>query len=389
MIAKYLADITATDIQNLVDNAVPESTTLEFKRDLPAKPDDAKKEFLADVSALANTSGGDLLFGIDEVNGCASAVVGVEAQDLDGEILRLGQILSSGLEPRIRYSHVTIECSEGTVLLLRVEKSWAAPHRVVFKAHDKFFARTATGKYPLDVQQLRRAFIENNSVTERMRNFRADRLASIIAGLTPVSMLATSKLVIHLIPFDAFFSEPQLDLRGILPRDSFRPLSGNGHSDRLTFEGRLVTAVTKDGLSPSYLHFYRTGVIEMVDAFILSRRMPDPPDLPFIPAQEVETMILSGVERGLRLMRHVGATAPVALSVTLTDVKGMILRFQDWMLYEQHPVLNTHLFFPDVVFAELADRPGPLLRPLFDLLWNACGVHQSPNFDDESNWTPR
>jgi len=195
VIPQHLADIAPADIEALVDNAVAESTTLEFKRDLPGGSDDAKREFLADISALANTSGGDILFGIEEENGCASAITGIRVEDdLDAEILRLGNILHNGLEPRIRYSHLALPCAQGTVLLFRVEKSWNAPHRVVFKAYDKFFARTATGKYPLDVQQLRRAFIDNNTVAERMRNFRAERLGSIIAGVTPIPISPGSRL---------------------------------------------------------------------------------------------------------------------------------------------------------------------------------------------------
>ena len=204
MIPKNFAEITAEDIQDLIENSVCESATLEFKRDLPGGGDDARREFLADMSALANTSGGDLLFGIGEENGCAAVVVGIGTQDVDAELLRLGNILNSGLSPRVRYSSLTIQCPQGAVLLFRVAKSWNAPHRVVFKAWDKFFARSTTGKYPLDVQQLRRAFIENSTVAERMRSFRADRLASIIAGSTPVPMTEGSKLVIHMLSLRCF-----------------------------------------------------------------------------------------------------------------------------------------------------------------------------------------
>ena len=69
MIAKNLTDIRTEDIEALIANAASESTTLEFKRDLPGGTDDAKREFLADISALANTSGGDLLYGIEEQDG--------------------------------------------------------------------------------------------------------------------------------------------------------------------------------------------------------------------------------------------------------------------------------------------------------------------------------
>jgi hypothetical protein len=311
----------------------------------------------------------------------------IAPDNVDAEILRLGNTLNSGLEPRIRYSHLVIECPAGTVLLFRIEKSWNAPHRVIFRGYDKFFARTGTGKYPLDVQQLRRAFVENNSVAERIRGFRADRLASIIAGVTPVPMARGSKLVIHLLPFDAFFSEPQFDLRERLPTNLFQPLTAGAWSDRLTFEGKMVVAASRDGLSSSYLHLYRNGVVEIVDASILNHKMTEHPDLRYIPSLAVERLIVTGVERGLGLIRHIGASAPVAVTFALTDVKGMILISSEfWQLSPQHPVLNTHLFFPDTILLELTDRIGPLLKPLFDLMFNAGGIDESPGFDAQGNW---
>jgi predicted HTH transcriptional regulator len=177
MIAKNLTDIVPADIEALVANAASESTTLEFKRDLPGGGDEAKREFLADLSALANSAGGDILYGIDEREGVAATITGIGITDTDTELLRLGNILNSGLEPRIRYSPMVIQCASGTVLLLRIEKSWNGPHRVIFRGYDRFFGRTATGKYPLDVQQLRRAFVENSTVAERLRAFRAERMA--------------------------------------------------------------------------------------------------------------------------------------------------------------------------------------------------------------------
>ena len=45
----------------LIENAVAERRTVEYKRELPERHDEAKKEFLADVSPFANANGGDLV----------------------------------------------------------------------------------------------------------------------------------------------------------------------------------------------------------------------------------------------------------------------------------------------------------------------------------------
>jgi predicted HTH transcriptional regulator len=72
MIPTVLNLITAENIQSLVDNAVEEGVTLDFKRDLPGDDRDSRKEFVADVCAMANTKGGDLVYGVDEEDGAAS-----------------------------------------------------------------------------------------------------------------------------------------------------------------------------------------------------------------------------------------------------------------------------------------------------------------------------
>lgn len=59
MIHKKFEEITYADIQQLIDNAVSESRTLDYKRDLPGDSDSEKREFLSDIASLANAAGGD------------------------------------------------------------------------------------------------------------------------------------------------------------------------------------------------------------------------------------------------------------------------------------------------------------------------------------------
>ena len=55
---KPLDQITADDLQALIDAQAPEKRTLDYKATLPGNADADKKEFLADVSSFANAAGG-------------------------------------------------------------------------------------------------------------------------------------------------------------------------------------------------------------------------------------------------------------------------------------------------------------------------------------------
>ena len=86
MITKQLNDIQESDLLALISNAVAEGKTIEYKQSFPGNSDSDKKEFLADVSSLSNTSGGDLIFGVSENQGVPISITGVAAQDMDSEL---------------------------------------------------------------------------------------------------------------------------------------------------------------------------------------------------------------------------------------------------------------------------------------------------------------
>src|ERR1700730_4029747 len=101
MIDKPLAAIGAADIVRLVAEATPEGRTIEFKRELPGPRDSDRKEFLADVSSFANATGGDLIYGVEEKDGKATAAAGLTITNVDAEVLRLDQMIRSGISPRL------------------------------------------------------------------------------------------------------------------------------------------------------------------------------------------------------------------------------------------------------------------------------------------------
>jgi hypothetical protein len=196
---KLLEAIEERDLQALIDNQVSERKTIEYKEALPSNADGDKKEFLADVSSFANASGGDLIYGIREQSGVPVELSGLELSDVDAEILRLESCIQTGIAPRlfriVETHPVALPSKQRYAILIRIRKSWTAPHMVTFKNDSKFFSRDSRGKHQLDVSELRSAFLLSETAAERIRNFRAEHISNVIAGETPVLLDAVWAIV--------------------------------------------------------------------------------------------------------------------------------------------------------------------------------------------------
>lgn len=380
MIARPLTEIVAADLTDLITAAVPEGRTIDYKQDLPGNADADKKELLADVSSFANTIGGDLVFGLSEAAGVPTALPGLAATDLDAEMQRLDSIISTGLEPRIRYHiHRVNQTGALPLLVLRVDRSPVGPHRVVFKGHDKFYARNSAGKYPLDVGELRDAFLRSATVADRIRAFRLQRLAAIAGGDTPVPMADGARLVLHLIPLETFSTDVAFD---VLPlyRDPTRlqPISSLSWFHRMNVEG-VVTHSHGSGGGPSYTQLYRTGVVEAVDGYILSRRIDD---RWVIPSITLEERIIEFTRTYLGVQHSLGVSPPVYAFVALLNAKGAWLgAAQDhYDLGDRYSLDREVLSLPEATFLDLDNDPTVTLKPIFDVLWNAFGYPASQNY---------
>lgn len=379
MIPEPIGSITKEVIDKLVANAVSEGRTLDYKESLPGNSDSEKYEFLADVSSFANSSGGDILYGIREKRdagkllGIPEAADGVTVTSVDAEILRLDNIIRDGIAPRI--SNVRMIAipgfARGPIILVRIPNSWLSPH-MISKRESRFYARNNAGKYPLDIAEIRSAFALSESLPDKIRRFRDDRVAKIVADETPVKLMGSSRVVLHVLPVAALNPVTRIDVVSLIGK-SLAPLDSNGYNTRLNFDG-LVNFDPISGLPScqSYVQFFRTGAIETVNGYMIYPR----DGKKVIEGKYFKKKLISTLGAYLKLQEELQVQPPIFVMVTLLGVLGFRMNVGGSSI-DNEPIDRDSLFLPDIIIENYDVNVAALLRPTFDTLWQACGLEQS------------
>lgn len=163
-------DLTTDDIEALLRNEVREDDQIEYKLAVPGKANSEKSPFLQAICSFANTNGGDLLLGISASDGIAKELIGMPADDVDRAKLQLEQLIQTSISPRLTPAIKEIKLSgKKSILAVRVNRSWLAPHRVNTDGH--FYGRNSAGKYQMDIDQLRSAFSKAGATADRINAF--------------------------------------------------------------------------------------------------------------------------------------------------------------------------------------------------------------------------
>lgn len=386
-INKSLNSIEESDLQTLINNQVSEGKTIEYKDVLPGNSDGDKKEFLADVSSFANASGGDLIFGVKEDAGLPTELSGLQIGDVDAEILRLESVIQTGIAPRlfrlVEVHPVLLPSKQpACVIIIRIRKSWAGPHMVIFKNDSKFFTRNSRGKYQLDVFELRTAFVLSETTAERIRNFRNERISKIIAGEGAIPLSENApKLVLHMVPFAAFDPATRFDLSSLNDANQvhlLKPLKLHNVGYRFphfNFDGLLCD------LQDTYTQVFRNGNIEAVDTTILGASR----EQRFTSGHIYESRLLGTLKRSLTVQKRLGVEPPIFIMISLLGVKGYKIYFHDLdsRVYEtqDHIIDRADLLVSEIMIDDFDGELTETMKPAFDAIANAAGWTQSMTYD--------
>jgi hypothetical protein len=379
-------DVNEDDLLSLISRGVQEQKILDYKRDLPGNSDNDKKEFLADVSSFANTVGGFLIYGIAETQGVAVDIAGINGLDPDNEKLRLDQIIREGIEPRLPELDIhSVKLKNGNdILVIQIPQSHIAPHMVAFKSASRFYARQSNGKYLLDVQQLRDAFLLSAAVSDRIRDFRLARISRLGANETPVKLEdGSAKLIVHVIPSVSFSAALAIDIA--LVGNPYQKFFPETTKHRYNIDGVVFSNEIRENQARKYFQVFRNGIVEFVHGNLIDT------DEKKWRSFEADWDAIQAAHAALLFQRSLNIGFPVFIFISITGVRDLVLEHST-RNYDHTPTFDRNtILIPDVmldIYPE-NDELEILLKPALDSIWNAGGLPRSESYNRQGHWSQR
>ena len=379
--------LSAADLLRLIENGVAEGREIEYKRDPIGRADEEKKEFLKDVSSFVNGAGGHIIIGMRTEDGVATELVGIEVADLDAEVQRLDSMIRDNLEPRTIGVQVrSVSGGNGrSVLVVRIPRSWSPPHRVSFRGWNKFFVRNSNGAHEANVEELRSMFTAGAQLTDRIRQFRDERIEAILRGDTPIPVKRDGQFVLHIVPF-SFLGKPLVDLQWVVSNPQhFTPFSGASSIPSYNFDGVITTPGSAiDGFYRAYVQVFRNGCVESVCGGEIRGRDGNRY------CRQVEPSVFPALPNYCNGLSALRVPPPVAVMISVLGVRGTALLIHNPWHDTQKLVQRDNLLLPQISLQslQLEGNWHLIFKPAIDVIWNAYGFAECPHFTAEGVWQP-
>lgn len=384
-----LEQVDEASLKRLVTNQTPEGLRLEFKRELNLDTKEARREAAKDLSALANTAGGRILYGIDEVEQPDGSKVAGGIRPLTEGALeaRLADVLVSAVHPRPRFETRQVPVQGGFVLVAEAYDSIGRDlHMVSGYNEGRFYRRHSQGTYLMTEPEIRESYA-------RIASGRAELEKSIESQVqVELAMRASSLESFIVVPW---FSSPHL----IHPRqmNSFKawlrdsPIWIFGQAFEPYFQAYTGGFRALRGNAPAaechrYLSVSRNGLVHFS-----SRDLGYGHQERAISATGLIERFVAVTDIARELLDRAAYWGPVRLIHVLRLPQSFLLRGTEHTFsaeFGEVPAgIYTHTVF-DIQIKAARHRLVALTKDFMDQVFNGAGRTECPWFTPDPELTP-
>jgi hypothetical protein len=382
MIPSRLEGLTGETLVRLLGQ-LQESRTLEFKRSFDPG-ERGRKQLVKAVTALANTSGGDLVIGIEEKNGAVTGVPGVTVDDPDRYIRDESQRLTSGVEPPLPpFDFRPYRVAEGAwAFVLRVPRSWVGPHRSLYDK--EFYVRLPRQSIALSVPELRTAFGLRDTGAERIESFRRERIARLVAGETPVRLIPGPIAVLHVAPLPSFIDREQVDIVNMVRSGTHMPLplGAQGGNASVNLHGICNARPLVNGGTHGYGQAFRNGAYETTAVKAFAEEEP------YFVGDKLAREIVQSVRYARSFLQAYGLSHPMVVMFSFVSALRLHLRVPaDFGGYfDLGPLREEVIAFPEILVEHEGVEVTVAVKPVLDMVYNAFGQLGCTLYGQDGNW---
>lgn len=209
---KSFLECTAEDLQVLIDNPdFRENEYIDYKENFAFLeiPSDKKgliaskiSEFKNDVCSFANTDSGYLIFGISDVDGCASELVGIDIENTDKFELDRRNNLAS-IQPRvpyIKFHFIKLDTGKYIVIIYVKSDSFKPYTHIVNESSYPMYKRSGNGKRVMTYTEIKNMFNQSLSLDKEIYKFRTERIEYYKSQTEAENDDYSRFMLLHIIP---------------------------------------------------------------------------------------------------------------------------------------------------------------------------------------------
>jgi hypothetical protein len=375
------SEITEDDIIDLINNKIPEQKTLEYKRQLPDKGNDLEKvRILQCITSFANTDGGVIVFGLSANKEDDSIeITGIDTPT-DSDFLFLQNMVKDRIVPRMNPPDFRdLKINDKKVYLMKVYPSYTKPHFV--SGNFVFYGRNSSGKYPLDITDIKNLFLQSKNVEEQFENFRIQRIMKLKSGSFPFQYNSNHIITLHIASLSSLNNDIQLSMSQYKQKfEIFKPMCYTGYSRINNYDGCLNYCHTRDNKMYTYVQIFRNGIIEasLFDFYGYTNEK-------IMYGIQTEQEIKKTMIEYINALETINIKYPMFISLSFLNTKDFqILITHNNIRYihdDFYTVYEDDLLLP-TMFIENKDDLDEKFKSCFDIFWNSNGYAEHPNGDN-------